>query len=51
MLMNVELIYMYNRDLAHLVDQTKLLHAVCRRAGIPRHTNAPERIRTRGAPG
>jgi hypothetical protein len=46
-----EMIGMINRDLAFLADQTDLLHAVCRRAGIPRHTNAPKRSSTREAPG
>jgi len=47
----LEMFGMYNRDLAYSVDQTKLLHAVCRRAGIPRHTNAPKRSSAKGAPG
>jgi len=47
----VEIIDMFNRDLFYSVNQTRLLHAVCRRAGIPRHTNAPKRSHTRGAPG
>jgi hypothetical protein len=42
---------MFNRDLAYLVDQTHLFRAVCRRAGIPRHANAPERSCRGGPPG
>jgi len=50
MWMIVEMMEMFNCDLAYSVDVTKMFRAVCRRAGIPRHTNAPERRSTRGAP-
>jgi len=31
-------------------DQTRAIYAVCRRAGIPRHTKAPKRSFNSGEP-
>jgi hypothetical protein len=38
--------YFSMNRIGYLINQSHLIHTVCRRSGLPRHTDAPERSLT-----